>query len=57
MALDFIYEETEMPPGMSCAEFRRRRPPATPVRRRRLRHAVRRLTREPRLGSASRADA
>jgi hypothetical protein len=42
MALDFIYEETEIPPGMSCAEFRRHASAATRVRRHRLRRVVRR---------------
>ncbi len=40
---DFRYIETDIPPGMTLDEWRRRRPPAP--RRRRPRLALRRLRR------------
>jgi hypothetical protein len=36
-----IYDQTDIPPGMSCAEYRRTRRAARPGRWARLRHAIR----------------
>jgi hypothetical protein len=40
-----IYDETDIPPGMSCAEYRRERQAARPGRWARLRDALRRTRR------------